>query len=1005
MAEQLVVAIRGDATDFKKALAEAGAEVNRFSGAMDRAGASSTTMAAGLAVVGAGLAAFAGVAIKGASDVAESMSKVNTVFGESSAKIQEFASTTATQFGLARGEALDTLGAFGNMFTQLGIGVGAAADMSIAMTGLAADFSSFHNADITDVLVAQTAAFRGEYDALQRFVPVINAAAVQQKAMAMTGKDNEKSLTAQEKALATYRLILDGAGAATGDFKRTSEGFANSTRRLTAQFKDISDEIGGKLLPLITPLVSAFADKLPAAWAQAKAAADLLFDPKYQVVIISLAGALTGVLVPALYAAGAAALAALSGWIIPLLPFLAVGALVGAMLGIMVTDFNGARTAIIQAASIITAYVVKAFTDMATTVPRLIAGMAAAGLENFAALGRGIANILEQLPGVGEGIAGALRSAADGAVSWAAAASSASDAMGAAGQAAFDSIITFGNDAIATTNEWSSAAGNAFKGVADAMNSATAAMTGTGAGAGAGAGVVPALNETAKAAGAAKTALQELGISADLLRKIGDALAWSQAQVDAGILKLGGDILDTGEMVEGLNISLIRLAATFRALGADAAQAMALAVQVRDIERGKIAAAEAKAEADRLAAEAERLNAASAGRLQSAMEAAKFSVDEMRRVLGPLGVDLVDVGDKLGNTGQTAARLAADFERAGLSADEAAAAVQRLGAEAARLAAEEARMKAAEEAIAGIAGVQTQNMLGFIRGRAIVNTVGAASDLAAAVAGLEKLKAAGLDTTGALDLLNERLFWLSSRFAGLGGDDLASAGVVTDAIRALQGQLAAGEINVTEFTKAVSTLIPEMDRLAGVVQSMDEAFAKFEEDAAKQRAVDTAERAREIASGAVAAFQQGLQEKFDEERWQDFFFGGSIAHITEKARQAAAHIATAASRAAVEAARRERERANLQNMQASFAGTSVRAQLHGLGMIPIMGEDVQQSIESQIAARRAGMDPAALATLDRLARLLDGGLSVEMDGRAVGRLVSNDVQTRAALLGQTGGGF
>ncbi|MBK6858155.1 MAG: hypothetical protein IPG97_16785 [Microthrixaceae bacterium] len=66
------------------------------------------------------------------------------------------------------------------------------------------------------MIEAQTAAFGGEYDALQKFVPTINAAAVEQQALAETGKSSARELTAQEKALATYSLMLAGAGKASG---------------------------------------------------------------------------------------------------------------------------------------------------------------------------------------------------------------------------------------------------------------------------------------------------------------------------------------------------------------------------------------------------------------------------------------------------------------------------------------------------------------------------------------------------------------------------------------------------------------------------------------------------------------------------------------------------------------------------------------------------------------------------------------------------------------------
>lgn len=189
-----------------------------------------------------------------ARDYNEIISKSNTIFGDNAKAIEDWAETAATGFGQSKAEALDAASSFGNMFTQLGIGSETAAEMSVQMTELASDFASFHNADISEVINAQSAAFRGEYDALQRFVPTINAAAVEQKALAMTGKELTKELTAQEKALAVQALMMEGAGDAMGDFDRTSGSLSNQQRILSAQWKDIQTDIGQVLIPMLTKI-------------------------------------------------------------------------------------------------------------------------------------------------------------------------------------------------------------------------------------------------------------------------------------------------------------------------------------------------------------------------------------------------------------------------------------------------------------------------------------------------------------------------------------------------------------------------------------------------------------------------------------------------------------------------------------------------------------------------------------------------------------------------------
>lgn len=210
----------------------------------------------GTVLMGAGQKAleFFGDATDSASDLNEALNKSNTVFGSSGSAIERWATDAAGNIGLAKGAALDAAGSFGNMFSQLGFGQSTAADMSMTMGDLAADFASFHNADITEVLDAQSAAFRGEYDSVQRFLPLINAANVEQKAMEQTGKASADQLTAQEKALATYTLMLEGAGDAQGDFARTADDQANAERIAAAEMENMQAQIGQKLLPVTRKL-------------------------------------------------------------------------------------------------------------------------------------------------------------------------------------------------------------------------------------------------------------------------------------------------------------------------------------------------------------------------------------------------------------------------------------------------------------------------------------------------------------------------------------------------------------------------------------------------------------------------------------------------------------------------------------------------------------------------------------------------------------------------------
>lgn len=243
---------RRDVQDFQRVTATSGENLRDVWGQAQR-------QIAAVSVAVGSLAAGVAVAkelVDAASNVTEAQNKVNEVFDSSAGKVREWAQEADQSAGLSERAALDAAGSFGNMFAQLGIGRERAGDMSIAISELAADFASFHNADISEVIIAQQAAFRGEYDAVQRFVPTINAAAVEQKALEMGLASTTKEISAQDKALAAYQLMIDDAGDAMGDFDRTSDGLANQQRILAAQWENVTAKLGTALLPAAEAVVT-----------------------------------------------------------------------------------------------------------------------------------------------------------------------------------------------------------------------------------------------------------------------------------------------------------------------------------------------------------------------------------------------------------------------------------------------------------------------------------------------------------------------------------------------------------------------------------------------------------------------------------------------------------------------------------------------------------------------------------------------------------------------------
>ena len=261
----LKIEILGDAKSGQKAFGDLGKSADSFASKIGSAFGKVATIAGGI-IVAHGLMKLPGLfsnVINSASDLNESLTKNQVLFGDFSKQIEAFSKTTATSFGISRNEALAATGVFGNLFRAMEIGQGPAAGMSTKLVGLAGDLASFNNADPSQVLDALRSGLVGETEPLRQFGVNINQAAINQEALNLGLSDGKATLTAAQKAQATYSLILKQTSLAQGDFARTSTGLANAQRIIKAEFADIAAQVGTVVLPMLATLTSWFAGVLP----------------------------------------------------------------------------------------------------------------------------------------------------------------------------------------------------------------------------------------------------------------------------------------------------------------------------------------------------------------------------------------------------------------------------------------------------------------------------------------------------------------------------------------------------------------------------------------------------------------------------------------------------------------------------------------------------------------------------------------------------------------------
>ena len=240
------VVVTGDTKNFKKALGRASDSIGNFSKRIGQVG-----IATGIALAGIGAKAV-GLAV----DFEESLSKSQAIFEGAAKGIEDSAKGAATALGLSQSEFLEAAANMGVFGKAAGLSGSDLSGFATEMVTVAADVASFNNLRPEEALEKLQAGLRGSNEPLQSIGILINAAAVNAKALEMGLGDANGEISEGNKIMARQALIMEKLGeqGALGDFAKTSGGLANQTRILKARFKNLGIELGKKLIPIATKI-------------------------------------------------------------------------------------------------------------------------------------------------------------------------------------------------------------------------------------------------------------------------------------------------------------------------------------------------------------------------------------------------------------------------------------------------------------------------------------------------------------------------------------------------------------------------------------------------------------------------------------------------------------------------------------------------------------------------------------------------------------------------------
>jgi hypothetical protein len=245
---RIAIAMGVDTRPLKTGLTQSATMVKGFEATVVKTGGALKGLFAAAAAYGSAKAI--GGLISAGSDLNETISKTQAVFGEGSAAVIAAADDMARAFGVSKNEFLAGASVLGGIFKGAGFGPQQAADMAVQFSKLAADVSSFANIPVDEALSKLRAGLTGEAEPLKSLGILINEDRVKAQAYAMGLAKVGDQLSEQVKVQARAALIMGSLADAQGDLAKTADGVANSSRGLSGQLENLAASIGTALLPI-----------------------------------------------------------------------------------------------------------------------------------------------------------------------------------------------------------------------------------------------------------------------------------------------------------------------------------------------------------------------------------------------------------------------------------------------------------------------------------------------------------------------------------------------------------------------------------------------------------------------------------------------------------------------------------------------------------------------------------------------------------------------------------
>lgn len=287
---------------------------SRVSGAFRSMAGPATAVVGALALVGK-------ASVQAASDAQQSIGGTESIFGKFAQNVIKTSDQAATAYGLSANEYRENANLIGALLKNQGVEMSALGGETEKLVARGADLASMFGGTTADAVGALSAAFKGEFDSLDKYGINLNATKIQAE-LAAKGQDKLTGAALDAaKQQATMSLVMGQSSDAAGNFARESDTLAGKQAVATAQVENLKAKLGTALLPVLAKVTGALTKVVE-------------FLTKHSTIAQVLAGVL-GVLAVAVLAVNAAML---------LNPAVLVVAGIAALIAVLVVAYQRSET-------------------------------------------------------------------------------------------------------------------------------------------------------------------------------------------------------------------------------------------------------------------------------------------------------------------------------------------------------------------------------------------------------------------------------------------------------------------------------------------------------------------------------------------------------------------------------------------------------------------------------------------------------------------------------------